>query len=143
MKHGMNPRRHRNGRNNGGKRSFGPSNNRSYESNGPDVKVRGTANQIFDKYLALARDATVAGDRISAEAYYQHAEHYYRMFTGTIDGPRQQGPRSNDPSMPPSNDPSMPPTQPGPMQADQARDDSGGDYNVQPQHNAAPETQPH
>ena len=76
----MNSRRSRNGRI-GGKRSYGSGHNRSFESNGPDVKVRGTANQIFDKYVALARDATAAGDRIAAEGYFQHAEHYFRVFT--------------------------------------------------------------
>ena len=80
----MNSRRSRNGRN-GGKRSYGSGQNRSYESNGPDVKVRGTANQIFDKYVALARDATVAGDRIAAEGYFQFAEHYFRVYTGAME----------------------------------------------------------
>ena len=58
-----------------------PSNpaNRSYESNGPDVKIRGNANQIYDKYLQYARDAQTSGDRIAAEAYFQHAEHYFRI----------------------------------------------------------------
>lgn len=76
----MNSRRSRNGRN-GGKRSYGSGHNRSFESNGPDVKVRGTANQVFDKYVALARDATATGDRIAAEGYFQHAEHYFRVYT--------------------------------------------------------------
>lgn len=58
-----------------------PSNpaNRSYESNGPEVKIRGNATQIYDKYLQLARDASSAGDRVRAENLYQHAEHYYRI----------------------------------------------------------------
>ncbi len=53
--------------------------NRSYESNGPEVKIRGNASQIYDKYLQLARDATSSGDRVRAENLYQHAEHYYRI----------------------------------------------------------------
>ena len=53
--------------------------NRSYDSNGPDVRVRGTASQVFEKYQALARDAMSAGDRVMAENYQQHAEHYYRI----------------------------------------------------------------
>ena len=53
--------------------------NRSYESNGPDVKVRGTPHHIAEKYQQLARDATSAGDRVAAENYYQHAEHYLRI----------------------------------------------------------------
>ena len=53
--------------------------NRSLESNGPDVKVRGTAKQIFDKYEMLARDAASSGSRVKAENYRQHAEHYLRI----------------------------------------------------------------
>lgn len=52
---------------------------RSLESNGPDVKIRGTASHIFEKYQTLARDAQTSGDRIGAESYQQHAEHYYRL----------------------------------------------------------------
>ena len=53
--------------------------NRSMESNGPDVKVRGSAKQIFDKYEALARDAAASGNRVKAENLRQHAEHYLRI----------------------------------------------------------------
>lgn len=60
-------------------RKSGNSANRSYESNGPEVKIRGNASQIYDKYLQLARDASSAGDRVRAENLYQHAEHYYRI----------------------------------------------------------------
>jgi len=52
---------------------------RSYESNGPDVKIRGTALHIAEKYVQLARDAQASGDRVAAENYLQHAEHYYRI----------------------------------------------------------------
>lgn len=52
---------------------------RNYESNGPDVKVRGTAQHIAEKYAALARDALSTGDRVMAENYLQHAEHYNRL----------------------------------------------------------------
>ena len=52
---------------------------RSYESNGPDVKVRGTALHVAEKYMQLARDAQSSGDRVQAESYLQHAEHYYRI----------------------------------------------------------------
>lgn len=52
---------------------------RSYESNGPDVKIRGTALHIAEKYVQLARDAQASGDRVAAESYLQHAEHYYRI----------------------------------------------------------------
>jgi hypothetical protein len=58
-----------------------PSNplNRNYESNGPDVKIRGNASHIAEKYAALARDALSSGDRVIAENYLQHAEHYNRI----------------------------------------------------------------
>lgn len=81
MRHGANPRRarnHRNHNNNGGRRS--PSNRvHTYDSNGPDVRIRGNAFQINEKYLTLARDAAAAGDRVLAESYLQHAEHYQRV----------------------------------------------------------------
>ncbi len=75
-----NNQRRQRGRNNGGggKQKF-PSRNQSYDSNGPDVRVRGTAHQIYEKYMALAREATTSGDRILAESYYQYAEHYFRV----------------------------------------------------------------
>ena len=54
--------------------------NRAFESNGPDnVKIRGNAQHVFEKYQQLARDATAAGDRVLAENYLQHAEHYFRV----------------------------------------------------------------
>ena len=58
-----------------------PQNNhsRAFDSAGPDVKIRGTAAHVYEKYLQLARDATSAGDRVMAENYLQHAEHYYRI----------------------------------------------------------------
>lgn len=55
---------------------------RSYESNGPDVRIRGTAQHIADKYAQMARDANSSGDSVSAENYLQHAEHYARIILG-------------------------------------------------------------
>lgn len=66
------------GRNRGGGKNLNPL-SRSYESNGPDVKVRGTAAHIAERYMQLARDAQSSGDPILAEAYLQHAEHYFRI----------------------------------------------------------------
>jgi len=71
----MKRQRGRNRRNN----SNSNNSNRSMESNGPDVKVRGTAKQIFDKYEALANDAASSGQRVKAENFRQHAEHYQRI----------------------------------------------------------------
>jgi hypothetical protein len=53
--------------------------NHVFDSNGPDLRIRGTAQQLFEKYLQLGRDATSAGDRVMAESYFQHAEHYFRI----------------------------------------------------------------
>jgi hypothetical protein len=53
--------------------------NHVFDSNGPDIRVRGTSQQLFEKYLQLGRDATSSGDRVTAEAYFQHAEHYFRI----------------------------------------------------------------
>ena len=62
---------------NSGGGGFNP--NRTYDSSGPDVKIRGSASHVYEKYLQLARDANSAGDRVTAENYLQHAEHYYRI----------------------------------------------------------------
>ncbi|MAG96583.1 MAG: DUF4167 domain-containing protein [Alphaproteobacteria bacterium] len=80
MKHIGNGKRGRGGRSGG--RRHNHNANRSYDSNGPDVKVRGTASQVCDKYLTLAREASTSGDRVKAEGYFQHAEHYLRLQNG-------------------------------------------------------------
>src|ERR1041384_2314198 len=79
------------GRNGGGGNNNNNNNNKNqkrkgpepltvkYESNGPDVKIRGSAQQVADKYAQLARDAQSSGDRVMAENYLQHAEHYNRI----------------------------------------------------------------
>ena len=80
-----NKQRHSNGRNN-------------FESNGPGGKVRGTAQQVLDKYLGLARDAQSSGDRISAESFFQFAEHYFRVLS--VDGNNGQTRRERVPVAP-------------------------------------------
>src|SRR5262245_55887962 len=55
-----------------------PNRNQIFDSSGPDVRVRGNAHQVFDKYQALAREAAASGDRIMAEAYWQYADHSFR-----------------------------------------------------------------
>src|SRR6202790_1859112 len=62
---------------------------RVYESNGPDVKIRGTASHIAEKYVQLARDAQSSGDPVSAENYLQHAEHYFRLIASAQEPFRQ------------------------------------------------------
>ncbi|OFW98841.1 MAG: hypothetical protein A3E78_13495 [Alphaproteobacteria bacterium RIFCSPHIGHO2_12_FULL_63_12] len=90
----MNNHFNKRGRNNHQRRRQGVNPNRALDSNGPDVRIRGTAQQIYDKYLALARDATSSGDRVKAENYLQHAEHYFRVLRA-IQGPQAS---ASDPS---------------------------------------------
>jgi len=88
---------------NGQKRMRGRGNHRKsqnpltrvYESNGPDVKIRGTASHIAEKYIQLARDAQSSGDPVAAENYYQHAEHYFRLIAAAQELFRQQNPYYN------------------------------------------------
>ncbi len=72
----------------GGRRNQNPL-QRSYESNGPDVKIRGNAQVIADKYATLARDALSSGDTVMAENYLQHAEHYNRIILAAQPQPRE------------------------------------------------------
>jgi hypothetical protein len=69
---------------------------RVYESNGPDVKIRGTASHIAEKYIQLARDSQSSGDPVAAENYYQHAEHYFRLIAVAQEQFRQQNPYYNN-----------------------------------------------
>ena len=75
---GGNPNNNSNNNNNNQRKGQNPL-TRTYDSSGPDVKIRGTAQHIAEKYMALARDATSSGDRVMAENYLQHAEHYNRI----------------------------------------------------------------
>jgi Domain of unknown function (DUF4167) len=89
MRNGQNKRMR--GRNRKGGHHQNPL-SRMYESNGPDVKIRGTASHVAEKYLQLARDAQSSGDPIAAENYYQHAEHYFRMIAAAQEQFRQSQP---------------------------------------------------
>lgn len=90
MRPGSNSRRPR-GRPN--RKQHVPSRSQAYDSHGPDVRIRGNAPQVYEKYLSLARDATSSGDRVAAESYYQFAEHYFRIMNDTTDPQRQSQPR--------------------------------------------------
>ena len=79
MRQGPNSRRTRSRNNNTGRRTNLPNRNQTFDSNGPEVRIRGNAYQVHEKYLTLARDASAAGDRVMSENYLQHAEHYYRI----------------------------------------------------------------
>src|SRR5258705_13782195 len=91
---GRNNNNHSNNNNN--RRNHNPL-TRVYESNGPDVKIRGTANHVAEKYLQLARDAQTSGDPIAAENYFQHAEHYYRVIAAAQEQFRQNNPHFSRP----------------------------------------------
>ena len=92
MRHGTAGRRHRHRGQGGGNAQNGgnrrPNNNRMqvFDSNGPEVRIRGTAHQVVEKYLALAKDAASTGDRILSESYLQHAEHYQRIINSWDEG---------------------------------------------------------
>ncbi|MEE8272832.1 MAG: DUF4167 domain-containing protein, partial [Alphaproteobacteria bacterium] len=81
MRQGPSNRRARGRGSNPGRRGNLPNRNQSFDSNGPDVRIRGNAYQVNEKYQALARDASATGDRVMAENYLQHAEHYYRIIS--------------------------------------------------------------
>src|ERR671936_352364 len=95
MRNGQNNKRMRNrnnNNNNNNRRGQNPM-TRVFESNGPDIKIRGTASHVAEKYVQLARDARSSGDPIAAENYYQHAEHYFRLIAAAQEQFRQNQPQ--------------------------------------------------
>lgn len=103
---------------------------RTYESNGPDVKIRGTAHHIAEKYLQLARDAQSSGDPVMAESYLQHAEHYFRIIAAAQQAQQQAQPGYMRP--------------PGEVDLEDEDDDDGGipDRFASPLERAQPQNQP-
>src|SRR5437867_1994174 len=105
MRPGQNKRsRGRNGGGGGGPPHFNnnrprpPNRVQTFDSNGPSVKIRGNAYQVFERYIAMAREAQTSGDRIAAEDLYQHAEHYYRIMNAAGEGQGHGQPRPNTPA---------------------------------------------
>ena len=107
MRPGQNKRsRGRNGGGGGGGGGGGPHYNRprlpqrtqTFDSNGPSVKIRGNAYQVFERYVAMAREAQASGDRVAAENFYQHAEHYFRIMNALGEGQGQGPPRPTTPA---------------------------------------------
>ena len=85
-KNNNNRNRNRNNNNNNNRRNTGGGgspNNKVFDSNGPDVKLRGTTQTIAEKYMQMGRDAQSSGDSVAAESYYQHGEHYYRLWAAS------------------------------------------------------------
>jgi hypothetical protein len=97
--------------------------NHVFDSSGPEMRVRGTAQQLYEKYQQLARDASSNGDRVTGEAYYQHAEHYFRIISAIN---QAQGQPNGQPSQ-----------APGGQQNGQVQERG----NYQPQHGAQSEYQ--
>ena len=99
-------------------------NNQTFDSSGPNIKIRGSAHQIFERYLALAREATASGDRIAAENFYQHAEHYLRIANESRQG-NQQG--TLRPATPADVEMNPPETEPREVAADHRQPQWNGD----------------
>lgn len=72
-----------------------PQRMQTFDSSGPEVRIRGSAWQVHERYLNLARDAMMVGDRVAAENFFQHADHYYRMINMNGEGRPQHGPHPN------------------------------------------------
>src|SRR5438477_6721004 len=91
-----------NGRNNGNtpyrNRQQIPHRGQTLDSNGPNVKIRGSPHQIFERYVTLAREASTSGDRVAAENLYQHAEHYFRVMNAANEGHQHRATRPAAPS---------------------------------------------
>jgi hypothetical protein len=83
-------------RQSGGGGQMPTNRNHVFDSSGPDVRVRGTAQQLFERYLQLGRDATGAGDRVQAESYFQHAEHYFRILNAMAQAAQQHQPQQHN-----------------------------------------------
>ena len=96
------PNKRSRGRGNGGNphhnRPRMPHRIQTFDSNGPNVKIRGNAYQVFERYVALAREAASSGDRIAAENLYQHAEHYFRVMNANGEGSPHGPPRPMTPA---------------------------------------------
>jgi Domain of unknown function (DUF4167) len=112
---------------------------RVYESNGPDVKIRGTASHVADKYLQLARDAQASGDPVAAENYFQHAEHYFRLIAAAQEQFRQSNPYYRPEQQQDARDDSLDDTE------DEGLEPSGGEQPFgtgEPQPYLPPQAQP-
>ncbi len=92
MRQSQGPKR---SRNRGGNNNRRGGRQQSFDSNGPSVRIRGNAPQILEKYLTLARDASSSGDRVAAENFSQHAEHYHRVIAAEAEQREQREQRNN------------------------------------------------
>ena len=100
MRTGQNsrPRGRNNGNNPYRNRQPIPPRSHNFDSNAPNVKIRGTPHQIFERYIALAREASSSGDRVAAENLYQHAEHYFRVMNAANESHLHHSTRPSTPA---------------------------------------------
>lgn len=131
---------------NGGRKHVNPL-SRNFESNGPDVKVRGNASHIAEKYLQLARDAQSSGDSVMAENYLQHAEHYFRIVSSAQQAQNGQRPDGQsdddfDDDMPDMNSRFASPQPPPQQQYVQQDGDEQGEGDQQPRQQNGEQRQP-
>jgi hypothetical protein len=110
-----------------------PQRIQTFDSNGPAVKIRGNAYQVFERYVAMAREAQASGDRISAENLYQHAEHYFRMMNAQGEGGYNQGQQR---PMTPAD------TEMAPGEGEQPNGEDGQIQQAQVQHQPVPQPPP-
>jgi len=164
MRNGQNNKRMRNrnnnNNNNNNRRGQNPM-TRVFESNGPDIKIRGTASHVAEKYVQLARDARSSGDPVAAENYYQHAEHYFRLIAAAQEQFRQNQPQPRSDEVTTSDDgdddgdgysnfgqePGFVPAQPQPYARDaqppyQREQQQPREHRPQPQYQPQPQPQP-
>src|ERR1700722_4349710 len=112
MRNGQNKNKWMRNRNNNNKTNNNNTNNRRgqnpmprvFESNGPHIKIRGTASHVAEKYVQRARDARSSGDPVAAENYYQDAEHYFRLIAAAPEQFRQNQPHKRTENEMPSED---------------------------------------
>jgi len=114
--------------------------NHVFDSSGPDLRIRGTSQQLFEKYLQLGRDATSVGDRVMAESYFQYAEHYFRILNAMNQAAQQvQAPQYGGQHAQPRRDYAA---EQRDYQADQQSDERGDDAPEERSEAQAVETRP-
>ncbi len=112
--------------------------NHVFDSTGPEMRVRGTAQQLYEKYQQLARDASSSGDRVTGEAYYQHAEHYFRIINAINQAQGQQGGQQGQNGQSPAGQP----YQNNGQDRGNYQNNGQGDYNRRQDQNTDVSTEP-
>ena len=124
---GRRPQHNNGGGGGGGNGGGGYNPNRTFDSSGPEIKIRGSAAHVYEKYLQLARDANSSCDRVTAENYLQHAEHYYRIMAAAAAQQAQYA--AQQAAQNPNRQPGME-QQPQPGMAPQAQPAGGPSFSL-------------